>query len=92
MRVILNPDLITWHVHAHCFWLRMRRARHAKGCTRAGNARAHARTPPQGAVAGDINGDGKLEVVLGTADGSVHVLKGHDGSYAPNFPFRTRGK
>lgn len=54
--------------------------------TRAPLARA------QGAAAADLDGDGRLELVVATADGSVHALRGHDGTPIPNFPFRTRGR
>jgi hypothetical protein len=40
-------------------------------------------------VAGDIDGDGLLEIVFGTVDGRVHAIKGTDGSPLPNFPFQT---
>jgi hypothetical protein len=40
-------------------------------------------------VAGDIDGDGLLEIVFGTLDGRVHAIKGTDGSPIPNFPFQT---
>jgi hypothetical protein len=43
----------------------------------------------QGAVAGDIDGDGLLEIVFVTLDGRVHAIKGTDGSPIPNFPFQT---
>ena len=37
---------------------------------------------------GDLTGDGDLEVVLLTWDGSIHVLE-HDGSMAEGFPLKT---
>lgn len=43
----------------------------------------------QGAVAGDVDGDGLLEIVFGTLDGRVHAIRGTDGSPIPNFPFQT---
>jgi hypothetical protein len=43
----------------------------------------------QGGVAGDIDGDGLLEIVFGTVDGRVHAIKGTDGSPVANFPFQT---
>ncbi|GBF89817.1 hypothetical protein Rsub_02521 [Raphidocelis subcapitata] len=46
----------------------------------------------QGAAAADLDGDGRLELVVATADGRVHALRGHDGTPIPNFPFRTGGR
>ncbi|KXZ42251.1 hypothetical protein GPECTOR_175g219 [Gonium pectorale] len=46
----------------------------------------------QGAVAGDIDGDGQLEVVLGTASGFVYALAGSTGTDIPNWPYRARGR
>ena len=40
---------------------------------------------------GDINGDGVLEVVLGTSSGVVVVLSGISGRDVAPFPFRTHG-
>lgn len=40
-------------------------------------------------MAGDIDGDGLLEIVFGTVDGRVHAVRGTDGSELPNFPFQT---
>ena len=42
-------------------------------------------------VFGDINGDGLLEVVLGTSSGVVVVLSGISGQDVAPFPFRTHG-
>lgn len=46
----------------------------------------------QNAVAGDIDADGLLEIVFGTADGRVHAIRGTDGHSIPNFPFQTGGR
>ncbi|GIL56325.1 hypothetical protein Vafri_11699 [Volvox africanus] len=46
----------------------------------------------QGAVAGDIDGDGQLEVVLGTASGYIYALAGSTGVDIPNWPYRARGR
>lgn len=40
-------------------------------------------------MAGDIDGDGLLEIVFGTLDGKVHAIRGTDGSPIANFPFQT---
>lgn len=40
-------------------------------------------------MAGDVDGDGLLEIVFGTLDGRVHAIRGTDGSPIPNFPFQT---
>ena len=42
-------------------------------------------------VFGDINGDGVLEVVLGSASGVLVVLSGISGLDVAPFPFRTHG-
>ncbi len=42
-------------------------------------------------VFGDINGDGVLEVVIGTSSGVVVVLSGISGRDVAPFPFRTHG-
>ncbi len=43
-------------------------------------------------MAGDVDGDGELEIVFGTASGHVHVLRAATGKAAPGFPFRTHGR
>lgn len=45
----------------------------------------------QAASLGDVNGDGKLEVVVGTEGGALHVLEGSSGRPLPNFPFQAQG-
>ncbi len=37
----------------------------------------------------DVNRDAVLDVVVGTADGRVHVLRGDSGESLPGFPVRT---
>ena len=60
----------------------------------------------QGVTVGDVNGDGKTEVVAGTSSGYVHVLDGATGAPSVSkvkvtstlykkqqaFPFRTHGR
>eukprot|EP00899_Mesostigma_viride_P004982 jgi/Mesvir1/14485/Mv05189-RA.1 len=46
----------------------------------------------QGATIGDVNGDGKTDVVVGTSSGHIFVLRGTDGTDVAPFPFRTHGK
>ena len=48
--------------------------------------------PVQGVTLGDVNGDGRLEVVCGTTSGQIFVLDGHTGRNIPNFPFQTHGR
>lgn len=45
----------------------------------------------QAASLGDVNGDGKLEVVVGTEGGTLHVLEGATGKSLPKFPFQAQG-
>ena len=45
----------------------------------------------QAASLGDVNGDGRLEVVVGTEAGQLHVLEGATGRALPGFPFQTQG-
>jgi hypothetical protein len=40
-------------------------------------------------VLADVNRDGALDIVLGTADGLLHVLRGDTGVELPGFPART---
>eukprot|EP00882_Tetradesmus_deserticola_P011585 GHRQ01012257.1.p2 GENE.GHRQ01012257.1~~GHRQ01012257.1.p2 ORF type:complete len:312 (+),score=119.86 GHRQ01012257.1:2070-3005(+) len=46
----------------------------------------------QGGVAGDVDGDGLLDIVFGTADGRVHAVRGTDGQPLQGFPFQTGGR
>eukprot|EP01012_Entosiphon_sulcatum_P025518 TRINITY_DN3084_c0_g1_i1.p1 TRINITY_DN3084_c0_g1~~TRINITY_DN3084_c0_g1_i1.p1 ORF type:complete len:983 (-),score=210.38 TRINITY_DN3084_c0_g1_i1:28-2955(-) len=40
---------------------------------------------------GDVNGDGELDVVIGTSTGHVWALRGPSGEVLPHFPVRTGG-
>lgn len=46
----------------------------------------------QAVTLGDVNGDGKLEVVFGTQAGYIYALSGDTGRDITNFPFRTYGR
>lgn len=46
----------------------------------------------QGVTAGDVNGDGDIELVWGTGSGHVYAVRGVDGLDINNFPFKTRGR
>jgi len=41
---------------------------------------------------GDINGDGILDVVVGTTEGHIFAVNGRDGSTFPIFPIKLRGR
>ena len=45
-----------------------------------------------GATLADVDGDGKLEIMIGTFDGRIFVLDGATGIDKPGFPFRTYGR
>ena len=45
-----------------------------------------------GATLADFDGDGKLEIIIGTFDGRIFVLDGATGKDKPGFPFRTYGR
>eukprot|EP01114_Cavostelium_apophysatum_P007935 TRINITY_DN2015_c0_g1_i4.p1 TRINITY_DN2015_c0_g1~~TRINITY_DN2015_c0_g1_i4.p1 ORF type:complete len:619 (-),score=171.94 TRINITY_DN2015_c0_g1_i4:75-1931(-) len=46
----------------------------------------------QAPVIGDVNGDGELDVVLGTTEGHIFAFDGVDGQLLDHFPVRTRGR
>ena len=46
----------------------------------------------QGPTVGDVDGDGRTEVVVPTSSGSVYVMRGKDGSPVAPFPYRTHGR
>ena len=46
----------------------------------------------QAVTLGDVNGDGKQEVVFGTTSGHIYALSGDSGRDIANFPFRTHGR
>eukprot|EP00892_Ulva_mutabilis_P001015 jgi/Ulvmu1/10914/UM007_0091.1 len=53
----------------------------------------HMRTPVTQAPAfGDVNGDGRLDAVFGSAAGEVFALDAATGKMLDNFPFSTGGK
>ncbi|GAB4833949.1 Protein DEFTIVE IN EXINE FORMATION 1 [Ancistrocladus abbreviatus] len=47
---------------------------------------------PQGPTIGDIDGDGRTDVVVPTLSGNIHVLSGKDGSAVRPYPYRTHGR
>ncbi|KAG9453874.1 hypothetical protein H6P81_006778 [Aristolochia fimbriata] len=47
---------------------------------------------PQGPTIGDVDGDGRTDVVVPTISGNIYVLSGKDGSYVRPFPYRTHGR
>lgn len=46
----------------------------------------------QGATFGDVNGDGQMDVLIGTVTGHVWALRGKNGDVLPHFPVKTNGK
>ncbi|KAJ3682677.1 hypothetical protein LUZ60_012904 [Juncus effusus] len=47
---------------------------------------------PQAPTIGDVDGDGRTDIVIPTVSGNVYVLSGKDGSFVRPFPFRTNGR
>lgn len=47
---------------------------------------------PKGPSIGDIDGDGRTEVVVPTLSGNIYVLSGMDGSIVRPYPYRTHGR
>jgi len=47
---------------------------------------------PQGPSIGDVDGDGRTEVVVPTLSGNIYVLSGMDGSIVHPYPYRTHGR
>jgi len=45
----------------------------------------------QGATFGDVDGNGVLDVVLGTVTGTIWALRGDNGKQLDAFPVRTNG-
>ncbi|KAJ6829401.1 protein DEFECTIVE IN EXINE FORMATION 1 [Iris pallida] len=46
----------------------------------------------QGPTVGDVDGDGRTDVVVPTVSGNIYVLSGRDGSFVRPFPYRTHGR
>ncbi|KAJ4970335.1 hypothetical protein NE237_003434 [Protea cynaroides] len=47
---------------------------------------------PQGPTIGDVDGDGRTDVVVPTISGNIYVLSGKDGSHVRPYPYRTHGR
>lgn len=47
---------------------------------------------PHAPTIGDIDGDGRTELVVPTLSGKIHVLDGRDGSPIGRYPFITHGR
>ncbi|KAJ4979848.1 hypothetical protein NE237_010628 [Protea cynaroides] len=47
---------------------------------------------PQGPTIGDVDGDGRTDVVVPTMSGNIYVLSGKDGSHVHPYPYRTHGR
>lgn len=46
----------------------------------------------QGPSIGDVDGDGRTDVVVPTVSGNIYVLSGKDGSFVRPYPYRTHGR
>ncbi|EEF34491.1 conserved hypothetical protein [Ricinus communis] len=46
----------------------------------------------QGPTVGDVDGDGRTDVVVPTISGNIYVLSGKDGSIVRPYPYRTHGR
>eukprot|EP00250_Pteridium_aquilinum_P004014 c14266_g1_i1 orf=272-2908(+) len=46
----------------------------------------------QGPTVGDVDGDGRTDVVIPTVSGNIYVLNGATGATVKPFPFRTHGR
>ena len=47
---------------------------------------------PQGPTIGDVDGDGRTDIVVPTLSGNIYVLSGKDGSIVRPYPYRTHGR